>query len=75
MHPIQFLRKVALSLKIWSHLLYKEILGVGKPSMVGKSEVGKTVDSGKLSRESDGLETCSREKDVAPDYSLSICIL
>ena len=22
--------------------------------------------SGKLSRESDGLETCSREKDVAP---------
>ena len=34
--------------------------------MVGKNEVGKTVDLGKLSRESDGLETCSREKDVAP---------
>ena len=38
---------------------------VGKLSMVGKFEVGKTVDSGKLSRENNGLETCSREKDVA----------
>ena len=34
--------------------------------MVGKFEVGKKVDLGKLSRESDGLESCSREKDVAP---------
>ena len=34
--------------------------------MVGKFEVWKIVQSGKLSLESDGLETCSREKDVAP---------
>ena len=34
--------------------------------MVGKFEVWKLVESGKLSRESDGLESCSREKDVAP---------
>ena len=34
--------------------------------MVGKFEVGKKVDLGKLSRESDGRESCSREKDVAP---------
>ena len=38
--------------------------------MVGKCDVGKTEDSGKLSLESDGLETCSREKDVAPKFSL-----
>ena len=34
--------------------------------MVGKFGVGKRVDSGKLSRESDDRESCSREKDVAP---------
>ena len=34
--------------------------------LVGKFEVGKKVDLGKLSRESDGRESCSREKDVAP---------
>ena len=50
---------------------------VGKIALVGKNEVGKlarsgdlkvgiVVESGKVSRESDGLETCSREKDVAP---------
>ena len=34
--------------------------------MVGKIEVGKIIHSGKLSLENDGLESCSREKDVAP---------
>ena len=34
--------------------------------MVGKSEVWKIVESGKLSLESDGRESSSREKDVAP---------
>ena len=42
------------------------IAEVGKLSMVGKSEVWIIVDSGKLSRESDGREICSRKKDVAP---------
>ena len=44
--------------------------------MVGKIEVGKIIHSGKLSREDDGLETCSREKDVAPDcYLVMIWLL
>ena len=44
------------------------IAEVGKLSMVGKSEVWIIVDSGKLSRESDGREICSRKKDVAPNF-------
>ena len=40
---------------------------VGKLPMVGKFEVGKTVDSGKLSQEIDGRESCSREKDMVPE--------
>ena len=34
--------------------------------MVGRIEVGKIIHSGKLSLENDGLESCGREKDVAP---------
>ena len=29
--------------------------------------VGKTVDSGRLSQEIDGRESCNREKDMAPE--------
>ena len=49
---------------------------VGKlKTMVGKFEIGKTVHSGKLSRERDGLERCSREKDVAPGAKLTARML
>ena len=72
----------ALFLWIWSHLFYlktrKAVLSPqvksGNFFIVGKFEVGKTVHSGKLSRESDGLESCSREKDVAPIIQLKITV-
>ena len=31
--------------------------------------------SGKLSRENDGLESCSREKDVAPSVGLTVLLV
>ena len=39
---------------------------VGKVVQLGKLRVGILVKSGKMSRESNVLESCGREKDVAP---------
>jgi len=38
----------------------------GKVVVSGNLKVGKLVFSGKLSRETDSLDCCGREKDVAP---------
>ena len=47
---------------------------VGKHARSGNSQVGKFVESGKLSWETDGRECCSQEKDVAP-REISYCYL
>ena len=51
-------------MKVWKIVVVRKI-EVGKHARSGNSKVGKFVESGKLSRETDGLECCSREKDVA----------
>ena len=39
---------------------------VGKHARSGNLRVGKVVESGKVSLENNSLDSCSREKDVAP---------
>ena len=48
---------------------------VGKHARSGNLRVGKVVESGKLSRENNSLDSCSREKDVAPKKVLTKKVL
>ena len=46
----------------------------GKHARSGNLRVGKFVESGKVSRENNSLDSCSREKDVAPLFRLCLII-